>query len=275
MPMTITLPEGFTAAACAVFLLGLRHGADPDHLAAIDNVTRNGLSTQARVARFAGALFAGGHSAVVLAIAALAGLLGERVAAHGQRLEAHGGWLSIATLLALAALNVRQLCRRSPGRPVGIKTALLPRALRASTSPLAAVPIGMLFGLGFDTSSQIAAYGLAFASSGGVMTAIVLGVFFSVGMAVTDTLDSLLVFRLCSLNPAARPRASRLWLTTVTALALLIAIFETAGMVGWRPDIPDLAVSTGLVSSLIAVFLISRWRGLQGRDQAAPSPRSA
>ncbi|MBV8171018.1 MAG: hypothetical protein JO219_03710, partial [Candidatus Eremiobacteraeota bacterium] len=67
-----------------VFVLGLRHGADPDHLAAIDNLTRNSLGARERLSRFVGTLFAGGHSMMVLSIAALAGLLGSRLAQHGQ-----------------------------------------------------------------------------------------------------------------------------------------------------------------------------------------------
>ena len=109
----------FWAVAFSVFVLGLRHGADPDHLAAIDNLTRNSLSVRNHLSRFAGALFAGGHSVMVLSIAALAGLLGSRISVHGALLETIGTWVSIATLFAIVALNLRQLAvepRRSNRR---------------------------------------------------------------------------------------------------------------------------------------------------------------
>src|SRR5471032_2416426 len=91
------LPVSLGASAFTVFALGLRHGADPDHLAAIDNLTRNGVSAGRRLSKFFGTLFAGGHSIMVLSIAALAGLLGSRIAVKGELIETIGTWVSILT----------------------------------------------------------------------------------------------------------------------------------------------------------------------------------
>src|SRR5450755_1002797 len=139
---------GLGASAFTVFALGLRHGADPDHLAAIDNLTRNGVSAGRRLSRFFGTLFAGGHSIMVLSIAALAGLLGSRIAIRGELIETIGTWVSILTLFAIAAFNVRQLSMTGAQRPCGLKFALLPKSLRAASSPVAAMAVGLLFGLG-------------------------------------------------------------------------------------------------------------------------------
>ncbi|MBV8262347.1 MAG: nickel transporter, partial [Candidatus Eremiobacteraeota bacterium] len=95
-----------TSGALTVFVLGLRHGADPDHLAAIDNVTRNSVERSPRLARIVGTLFAGGHTVMVLALAALAGYLGTRLTAHSMLVEAIGTWVSIGVLLLLAAFNL-------------------------------------------------------------------------------------------------------------------------------------------------------------------------
>ena len=262
---------GFAATAFTVFALGLRHGADPDHLAAIDNVTRNGMTLGGRLTRFAGTLFAGGHSLMVLAIAALAGLLGAGIAAHGAQLEAIGTWVSIATLFALAVLNVKQLMDGA-GAPSGLKSALLPRALRSATNPLVAIPIGMLFGLGFDTSSQIATYALAFSSGGGVAIAALIGLIFSCGMAVTDTLDSLLVYKLCSRSRAQAARATRIWLSGVTGLALAVGIYELAQMLGWRSPVSDIDVSAILVATLLAVFAVTYRRAADPVEERALTP---
>jgi high-affinity nickel-transport protein len=240
--------------AFTVFVLGLRHGADPDHLAAIDNLTRTSLGAKRRFSRFVGTLFAGGHSIMVLSIAALAGLFGSRLAVHGAMLERMGTWVSIVTLLAIAALNLRQLLRNGGGPIAGPKTALLPRALRTATSPLAAIPIGLLFGLGFDTSSQVATYALALTSGGGILLGLFVGLMFSLGMTVTDTLDSLLVHRLCTRHPLELVRATRVWIIAVTALALAVAGYELAQMLGWESPVPDLVVSGVLVGALLAVF---------------------
>src|ERR1039457_5440215 len=168
-------PVSIGVIAFTVFVVGLRHGADPDHLAAIDSLTRNSLSAGARFSRFVGTLFAGGHSIMVLSIAALAGLLGSRLAMHGALLETIGTWVSIVTLFAIAAFNIRQLLLNRVGAMTGVKPALLPKALRAATSPLAAIPIGLLFGLGFDTSSQVATYALALTSGGGIVLGLIIG----------------------------------------------------------------------------------------------------
>lgn len=253
--MTPTLlTAGFATTAFTVFALGLRHGADPDHLAAIDNLTRNAIGARAKWSRFAGALFAGGHSVMVLTIAALAGLLGSRIAVHGALIETAGTWVGIVTLFLIAAFNLRQL-QIGATAPAGVKSALIPRALRAATSPLAAIPVGLLFGLGFDTSSQIATYALAFSAGGGIVIAALIGLIFSLGMAVTDTLDSMLVHKLCARPALETVRATRVWIVAVTGLAFLVGSYELAQTLGWRSPIPDLAVSGILVSSLLAVFV--------------------
>jgi hypothetical protein len=136
------------AGAFTVFVLGLRHGADPDHLAAIDNVTRSAYPRTPFLSRFVGTMFAGGHTIMVLAISALVGLVGTRFAAHGAAIETAGTCVSIAVLVAIAIANVRQL-RAGADRVTGAKLRLLPRTLREGTNALLAIPIGFLFGFRF------------------------------------------------------------------------------------------------------------------------------
>lgn len=241
------------AGAFTVFVLGMRHGADPDHLAAIDNVTRNAYVKTPLLSRFVGTFFAGGHTVMVLAISALIGLLGARFSAHGATVERIGTWVSIAVLLAIAALNVRAL-RAGSLRIAGAKTRLLPRGLREGSSALLAIPIGLLFGFGFETSSQLAAYAVAFGADAGVAGALLVGGMFSAGMICTDTLDSVLVHRLISYRSEHLPGLMRLWIGSVTALAVAVALYEAAQVLGWRSPVSDLAVSAVLVVSLVAVF---------------------
>jgi hypothetical protein len=270
------LTAGMGVTLFTVFVLGLRHGADPDHLAAIDNLTRNGLSARNPLSRFVGALFAGGHSVMVLAIATLAGLLGSHIAVHGSALETAGTWVSVVTLFAIAAFNVRQLSLGRVGPIAGLKSAMLPKALRAATSPLAAIPVGLLFGLGFDTSSQVATYALAFTSGAGVIAAATIGLAFSLGMAVTDTLDSMLVYRLCTRAPLELVRATRVWILAVTSLALVVGCYELAQVLGWQSPMPDIAVSGLLVASLLAVFAWTFFAvHADGERESALSPADA
>jgi nickel/cobalt transporter (NiCoT) family protein len=245
----------FLASAFTVFALGLRHGADPDHLAAIDNVTRNSYARMPLLSRFAGTLFALGHSVMILAIAALVGLAGVHFAAHSQVVETIGTWLSIAILLLLAGVNIRQLMTSSSGSIAGVRSRMLPKALREGTSALLAIPIGLLFGVGFETSSQIATYTIAFSVQEGVVGALIVGGAFCLGMICTDTLDSLLVHRLVSYHSDHMPRVVRVWIWSVTIIAIFVAAYEFAQVLGWKPPFDDLVVSGGIVGLLVAVFI--------------------
>jgi high-affinity nickel-transport protein len=239
--------------AFTVFVLGLRHGADPDHLAAIDNVTRNAFSRTPMLSRFVGTFFATGHSVMVLAISMLVGLAGSHFTAHGELIETIGTWISIVVLFLVAALNIRTL-QSGATSIAGAKTRLLPRALRDSSNALVAFPVGFLFGFGFETSSQIAAYSVAFAVNGGLIGGLIVGLTFSLGMICTDTLDSLLVHRLISHRSGRLPKVMRVWIGSVTVLAIAVALYETAQVLGWRSPVADLTVSAILVAALAIVF---------------------
>lgn len=241
--------------AFTVYALGLRHGADPDHLAAIDNLTRNSMERAPLASRFVGALFAGGHTVMVLAIAALVGFLGSRFAGAGSLIETAGTWISIVVLLTLAALNLRQLRAGQNDRAFGYKNRLLPRALREGASPWLAIPVGLLFGFGFETSSQIATYAVAFAADAGVAGALLVGSMFCAGMICTDTLDSVFVHRVVSYRSGRLPQAMRVWIWSVTIFAVAVAADELVHVLGWKPPIPDVAVSGTIVGALFAVFI--------------------
>ena len=241
-------------SAFTVFALGLRHGADPDHLAAIDNMTRNSVEATPRFSKWIGTFFAGGHTIMVLAIAMLVGYFGSRFSAHGQIVEIIGTWISVCVLVLIALLNVRQLWLGQTDRIAGYKTRLLPRVLREARSPWIAVPVGLLFGFGFETSSQIAAYAMAFGVADGIAGALMVGAMFCVGMMCTDTLDSLMVHRIVTYRLGQLPRVMRVWIWSVTLFAVAVAAYELAQLLGWKPPLANLSASGVLVGSLLAVF---------------------
>lgn len=240
--------------AFTVFALGLRHGADPDHLAAIDNMTRNSAGRRPLLSRFIGTLFAGGHTVMVLAVAAIVGFLGARFAAHAPLVEMIGTVISVVVLVLIALLNLRQLLAGETDRIAGAKTRLLPAAIRNASSPWIALPVGLLFGFGFDTSSQIAAYAIAFSADAGICGALLVGSMFCAGMACTDTLDSLFVHRLVTYRVGRLPQVMRMWILCVTLFAFGVAAYEFAQLLGWQPPLPDIGVSAILIASLLAVF---------------------
>ena len=261
------------AGAFAVFALGLRHGADPDHLAAIDNLTRNSFDERPWLSRFCGTLFAGGHSIMVLAIAALVGYFGSRFGTHGALIETIGTWISIVVLVAIALLNLQQL-RAGGSKPAGIKARLMPKALREAKSPWVAIPVGLLFGFGFETSSQIATYAVAFGVNSGVLGALLVGAMFCLGMVCTDTLDSVVVHRLVSDRSSLRPATMRIWIWSVTLLALAVAAYELAQVLGWTPPFPDIYASAAIVISLIGVFAYIVYATRAGAYPGKPDPSS-
>ncbi len=262
-------------SAVTVFVIGLRHGADPDHLAAIDNVTRNAYAKTPFLSRFVGTMFAGGHSIMVLALSALVGLLGQRFSAHGALIETIGTWVSIVVLFLIAAANLWQLRQGDASRIVGAKTRLLPRALRNGNSALLAIPIGLLFGFGFETSSQVATYAVAFGADSGVWGAVVIGAMFCFGMIVTDTLDSVVVHRLISFRSDRLPRIMRVWIVSVTVFALVIALYELAQICGWQPPFSDLVVSGSLVTALALVFVYVFYQTRKHPLTSLPEPQLA
>jgi high-affinity nickel-transport protein len=240
-------------AALTVFVLGLRHGADPDHLAIIDNLTRNAYERAPRWSRFVGTLFAGGHSVMVLAIAALVGLLGTWVGPFHVLIEQIGAWIGVVFLLFVASLNLVQLAFSHDvvGSP---RTRIIPTALRASAHVLTALPTGLLFGLGFETSSQLATYAIAFSAGAGILGAVLIGIAFCLGIICTDTLDGLLVHRFISLRASAMRRAKRTWLVAITLFAVAVAVYQLAQLLGWKPPFPDIIVSAGLMLALFTTY---------------------
>lgn len=133
------------AAMLVVFVIGLRHRADPDHPAAIDNLTRNANDPMPRTSRFVLTLFARGHSAMALALAAGAALRGARVGHLPGTFERAGELAGMAVLLMMAGLKLQTLVR---GSAQTNRSRLLPKWFRDATHPLVAKPTGALFGVG-------------------------------------------------------------------------------------------------------------------------------
>ena len=77
---------------------------------------------------------------------------------------------------------------------------------------------------------------------------------FSAGMICTDTLDSLLVHRLISYRSDRLPALMRVWILVGHVLAVVVAVYEIAQVLGWHSPVSDLTVSALLVAALVAVF---------------------
>ena len=136
-----------------VLILGMRHGLDPDHLAAIDGLTLRTQATNPRWAPWAGACFALGHGLVVLCLACAASLMPKFVkpsAAFFSAME----WIPIVLLFALGILNARALMQKNGYRPLGLRAGMLPGWVGKLSGPAAAFLVGMVFASVFDTALQ-------------------------------------------------------------------------------------------------------------------------
>ena len=208
--------------------LGMRHAVDPDHLAAIDGLTR------LRPRRTNGIYFALGHSLVVILLAVGIGHL------FAERFSFLGPW----TLILIGAVNLRRLLR--PGR---IEQQSKP------TCPIIAQPflLGMLLAAGFETASQLSALIIA-----GQNNPWLLGLAFSAGMILVDGLDGSLAAgtqRLAAIGQTNALRASKM-------LGVIIVIFSFglggAELVGLELDRIIFPLGIALFVTVIGIRIWAR-----------------
>ena len=259
-----TLPQDLVALSLLVFVLGLKHGFDADHLATIDGLTRFNSRDKPRLARYCGVLFSLGHGAVVVAIA----LAVSTLAQHWQTpewLATFGAWISIAFLLALGVVNVHAVLRTDPGevvRPVGLKGRFLGRLAQAASPGWVAL-VGALFALSFDTVSQAALFALTAARFGGWQHALMLGLLFMLGMLVTDGINGYWISRLILRADQIAALASRVMSLVVAGVSLLVGAFGVMKMSlpavdAWSEG-KELFFGSGVVGVVAGSFVLSVW----------------
>lgn len=257
------LPTDWSALCAIVFLLGMRHGFDADHLATIDGMTRLSARSQRAFSRYCGVLFSLGHGVVILTIAVAVGLLSARWAPPAW-LDAFGTWVSIIFLLLLGIVNLHAVLRTEPGSPVamvGIKGRVFGRILQAH-NPVRVSAVGALFALSFDTVSQTALFAVTATQYGGVAHCVMLGLLFVLGMMVTDGLNGWWIARLIARADQIAALASRIMSVAVSGVSLLVAGLGIGKMASplieeWSQG-KDLALG-GVVVSVVAVsYLVAR-----------------
>lgn len=263
------LPTEWTALCALVFLLGLKHGFDADHLATIDGLTRFNARHGRTFARYCGALFSLGHGLVVVTIAIAVGLASERWEAPGW-LELSGAWISIGFLTVLGILNLGAVLAAAPDEvvvPVGLKGRLL-GGLAAARRPWTVGLVGALFALSFDTVSQAALFALTATQFGGVWHALFLGLLFVLGMLVTDGINGLWISRLIARADQLACIASRVMGLAVSSVSLLVAGLGAAKLASpalerWT-DTREMAfgalVMAVVATSFVAAVLMARLR---------------
>src|SRR3954471_7093315 len=259
--LALIVPQNLKLGGGAVFglglgitayTLGLRHAFDADHIGAIDNVTRK-LMNEGQRPLSVGFFFSLGHSTIVFALATLLafGIRGISGAVESDSSTLHqvtglivpamspfflllSGILNLVILVGIVKVfrrmrhgdyDEQQLEQQLNAR--GVMNRLYRRATKAIRKPWQMYPLGLLFGLGFDTATEIAllaSAGAAAASSGIPFYAILcLPILFAAGMSLLDTIDG--AFMTFAYGWAfASPVRKIYYNITITALSVAVAL---------------------------------------------------
>jgi nickel/cobalt transporter (NiCoT) family protein len=246
--------------AFLAYIFGLRHAFDADHIAAIDNVVRK-LMQEGKAPYSVGFFFSLGHSTIVvlasIAIAATAAVTQNRLDAFHDLGGVIGTLVSAFFLLAIGIANLFILrgiwsafTRARRGEPIidedldallagrGFIARMFRPLFRVVSRSWHMYPIGFLFGLGFDTATEIGLLGISATQAAQGMsfwTILVFPALFTAGMSLMDTTDSVLMMRAYGwafVNPIRK-----LWYNlTITAASVVGAVFiggvEALGLIG-------------------------------------------
>ncbi len=242
------------------FGLGLRHAVDADHIAAIDNVTRKLIQTKQQPIGV-GFFFALGHSTIVLIACIVIAWASAQIANHFEDVKEIGGLIgtlvSALFLFVIGAINALILWTtykawRSYKRTghyteqtvdlLGPNSGLLARMIkpvfRLISRSWHMYPLGFLFGLGFDTATEIALLGIAASQSTQGLSPWAIMIFpllFCAGMTLVDTLNGHLMIGAYGWAQA-QPERKILYNLTITSIsvltALLIGLVEVLSLAG-------------------------------------------
>ena len=246
--------------ASLAYTFGLRHGVDPDHIAAIDNVTRK-LMQEGKRPLYAGFFFALGHSTVVVIASVFVALSVAALQAKFQGFKEIGGVIGTSVsalfLLGISLANIAILVSvyrvfaavkrgdrliEDDLHDMLAQRGLLGRLLRSLfgiiTRSWHMYPLGLLFGLGFDTASEVGLLGISAAQGSAglpVWSILVFPALFTAGMSLVDTTDGVLMINAYGwafIKPI-RKLYYNLTITLVSiVVALLIGSVEALGLLG-------------------------------------------
>ena len=283
--------------AITAYLLGVRHAFDPDHIAAIDNTTRKLVGDGKRPVS-TGLFFSLGHSTVVFLMAGLVavgatfvtGLVSEDSSAREWLgvigTSVSGVFLIIIGLINLAALmgivavwrearsgKLDEAALENALNSRGALTHLLAPAIRRIRRPGQLYPLGFLFGLGFDTATEISLLVLAGAGAATGLpwyAILVLPLLFAAGMSLFDTLDGVLMQAAYGWSFVKPVRKIYYNLTTTglsVAVALLIGGIEVVGVLHEKAGLTDpitgwiASITLDSVGYLIVALFVAVWMG--------------
>lgn len=280
--------------ALIAYTFGLRHAVDADHISAIDNVTRKMLQEKKKPVAV-GFFFSLGHSTIVVALSIVIALTAATVQKNFPGLKSIGGLIGTSVsalfLFAIAAINMlvlweifrafRSVKNGGEYNDQSLEEFLSQRGLMGRFfRPLMKMiskswhmyPLGILFGLGFDTATEVGILGIS-ASSASAMPIWYILLFpalFTVGMCLIDTSDSILMlgaYGWAFVKPV-RKLYYNMNITLVSVLvALVVGGIEALSIISHQLNlggafweyVGDLSNSFGTIGYLIVGIFILSW----------------
>jgi high-affinity nickel-transport protein len=275
------------------YMFGLRHAFDADHIAAVDDTVRY-LLQKGKKPLGVGFFFSLGHSTVVLVLAIAIGYAASAVKREMPTLQNIGGVLGASVsgtflwvigilnlLVLLDILKVWQRAKTGAHSHAHLEQLLTQRGLinrlfggrlqKLMNHSWQMYPLGLLFGLGFDTASEVGLLAMsAGASAGNLPTPAVLSlpILFAAGMTMMDTTDGVLMskaYNWAFLNPLRKIfyNITTTGLSIVVALVIgtieLLQVFITVG--GWHGALFDFiaGLDFGILGYLIVGLFLLAW----------------
>ena len=245
--------------AMLAYTFGLRHAFDADHIAAIDNVTRK-LMQEGKRPVAVGFFFSLGHSTIVvllsIAIAVTATALQSRFDAFTTVGGVVGALVSAFFLFAIAAANIlvlMSICRtfhsvKNGGKFIeedldlmlaqrGFMGRVLRRFFHLIELSWHMYPLGLLFGLGFDTATEVGLLGISATQAAqglSIWSILVFPALFTAGMSLMDTTDGVLMLGAYGWA-FLKPIRKLYYNLTVTAVSVIVAVV-VGGLESFEPD---------------------------------------
>jgi len=246
--------------ALLAYSFGLRHAVDADHIAAIDNVTRKLMQDGKRPVAI-GFMFSLGHSTIVVVGAAAIAGTALALQTKLESVRSIGGVIGTSVsaffLFAIGLVNLivlrsiyRAFVRVRRGEPYveedfdlllgsrGFLARLFRPMFRMITRSWHMYPLGVLFGLGFDTATEIGVLGIsaAEASKGlSLWSILVFPVLFAAGMSLIDTTDNVLMLGAYGWA-YVKPIRKLYYNMTITSVSVIVALvvggIEALGLLG-------------------------------------------
>jgi high-affinity nickel-transport protein len=280
--------------ALTAYTFGLRHAFDADHISAIDNVTRKLMQEKKRPIGV-GFFFSLGHSTVVVVMTILIAL--AAVAAQNfDQMKAIGGLIGTTVsslfLFLIAIINIvilvdiyKTFCEVKSGGEYndaildeslnkrGLMGRFFRPLLRMTDQSWKMYPIGLLFGLGFDTATEVGLLGIAASTAGKnipIASILIFPALFTAGMSLMDTTDSILMLGAYGWA-FVKPIRKLYYNLNITLISVIVALvvggIEALSIVGGQLNlsgglwdlIGNLSDNFGLIGLVIVLLFLASW----------------